>query len=510
MKSVTIKLISLLLVACMTLPLLVACNGSEDNPKDTTASTTASNDSDTNDPSESETESETELQPAVEKKDYGKEFVAVYDGDTFIEGYYFTTEEDRVPGDPLNDAVYERMLNIKSYLGVDVIGELGGNYIGYSNSFRGAIDAGDDTYPMIMTHVHNDVYGLVTSGYLRDFNDFESIQLDRSYWNLGIMEDLSINDSMYLGYNDFCLAFCYVVAFNKELVGNYKQIGNLYEQVDNKTWTLDKFISYATLGGSENGDEVYDQEDMYGLSCWAWVPLISFQAASGIKIVDRNADGELYIAPMADNSDKITALDEKLNALIAETSTYWYSPYRNQRPGLFVESGHTLFELANIYDFITAAGEDVEVGVLPYPLWDDKQEDYITMSWNGLLGISSAVEDTAMVGDVIEMLAYYSGDTVEAFYENLLGSKSADAPDDARMLKILWDTQQSEFGLHFCEMSSQYLGMHGLLYALPLHTSYTGKAYATLYNEQIDLANKHLTKLFEADFGIEDPADGAE
>ena len=35
-----------------------------------------------------------------------------------------------------------------------------------------------------------------------------------------------------------------------------------------------------------------------------------------------------------------------------------------------------------------------------------------------------------MVGDVIEMLAWYSEPVNTAFYETLLGSKVADAPED--------------------------------------------------------------------------------
>ncbi len=492
MKPIAIKLIALLLVACMALPMLVACNGGDDT-KETEASTTVA--------TTVEGESEAKLDPAVSKKEYDDEFNALYDHDTFQEGYYFTTEEDRRPGDPMNDAVYERMLNIKEYLGVTVVPVDGGGYTQYAEKLSLSMSADDDTYQLVMTHVHAGVYSLVTSGYLRDFNEFDSLALERPYWNQGIMEDLAIDNAMYLGYNDFCLAFCYLIGFNKEKAEDYPdQIGNLYEQVDNKTWTLDKFISYAGLAASQDGDNDLDADDYYGLSCWAWVPLISFQAAVGVKIVDRDADGELYVAPMKDNAYKITNLDDKLNELIKAESTYKYSPFGGSGP-LHIESGHTLFELMNNYELVTATSDDVKVGVLPYPLWEAKKGDYITMSWNGLLGIPTTVEDDDMVGDVIEMLAYYSEDTTEAFYETLLGSKASEAPDDARMLDILWRTQQSDFGLHFSDMGGEFRGMHAILYAIPSHISNNQPNYNTIFNRNRDDAEEKLELLLTAEFG---------
>ena len=41
-----------------------------------------------------------------------------------------------------------------------------------------------------------------------------------------------------------------------------------------------------------------------------------------------------------------------------------------------------------------------------------------------------------MVGETVELLAYYSDDVNVAFYEKLLGKKVADAPDDRRMLEL--------------------------------------------------------------------------
>ena len=484
MKSVTMKILALLLAAMMILPLMVACGDTTEDPKDTTGS--------------AETEATTEKQPAVAKKDYqGAEFTAIYCADTFNEGYFFIEEDEIQMGNDLEDKIYERMLNVEEYLGVEIIAENGGNFQEYTAPLKNAISAGDDTYQMVMTHVYMEVANLITSNYLRDFQDFDSLQLEEYYWNYQLMEDLSINDKMYCGYNDFCLANCYMIGFNKTMLQDYASaVGDLYEQVRNKQWTIEKLIEYSSLVSTDNGDGTWDDQDTYGFSCFAWVPLVSFQHAANIPIVKRNSDGEFYVSPMEDNADKIVKLDEMLYDFMNAESTYTWSPF-DGKPQLNLKSNRVLFEIVNNYGLVSTKEDDVKIGVLPYPLWDSNQEKYQTLSWNGVLGIPTTVQNDDMVGDVIEMLAWYSEPVNTAFYETLLGSKVADAPEDVEMLNLVWAGQVSDMGLVFSSSSNQ---MDCLLYAIPHHVSVEGKpAYATYYRQNEKAAARLLNRMFEED-----------
>ncbi|MBP3666245.1 MAG: hypothetical protein J6K29_04255 [Clostridia bacterium] len=481
MKSVTLKIMALLLAALMVLPMLAACGDTDGETSDTTGGV--------------ESEATTERQPAVAKKDYDDaEFVAIYCADTFNEGYFFIDEEDRKPGNDMDDKVYERALNVEEYLGVDIIAESGGNYQEYGTPIMNAVNAGDDSYQMVMTHVYHQVATFITSNVFRDFNDFESLQLDADYWNYGLMEDLSINDKMYCGYNDFCLANCYMIGFNKDMVAEYSNtVGNLYDHVRNKTWTLEKMIEFTGLVSQDNGDGKWDDQDTYGFSCFAWVPLVSFQHSSDIPIVKEGADGDFYVSPMVDNAEKIVALDEMIYNFMNAESTYTNSPF-DGKAALTLKSGRVMFEIVNNYSLVSTKEDDVKVGVLPYPLWDSKQESYKTLSWNGVLGIPTTVQNDEMVGDVIEMLAWFSEPVNTAFYETLLGSKVADAPEDVEMLNLVWGGQVSDMGLVFSSSSGQ---MDRLLYAIPQHVCDKAPAYATHYKANQKAAERMLNKMFE-------------
>ena len=483
MRSVTIKVLALLLAALMILPMLAACGNTQEDDGKVTGN--------------AETEATTEKQPAVAKKEYDEEFTVIYCADTFNKGYFFIEEEDRQAGNDMDDKVYERMLKVEEYLGVDIIAENGGNFQEYTVPLKNAISSGDDTYQMVMTHVYMEVANLITSNYFRDFQDFESLQLEEDYWNYGLMDDLSINDKMYCGYNDFCLANCYLIGFNKDMVAEYSNaIGNLYDQVRNKEWTISKLVEYTALVSQDNGDGKWDDSDTYGFACHAWVPLVSFQHAADIPIVKEGADGEFYVSPMVDNAERIVALDELIYSFMNAESTYTWNPF-DGKPQLNLKSGRVMFEIVNNYSLVSTKEEDVKVGVLPYPKWDKAQAEYKTLSWNGVLGIPTTVKNDEMVGDVIEMLAWYSEPVCTAFYETLLGSKVADAPEDVEMLNIVWAGQVSDMGLVF---SSSSANMDRLLYALAHHVSVAGTpAYATYYKQNQKSAERLLNRMFEED-----------
>ena len=481
MKSVYTKVLALLLAALVILPVLVACGTPTTGDKDTSGNNDVV----------------TDRVPTVEKKDYqDAEFIALYCADTFNEGYFFLEEDDRRPGNEMDDKIYERMINVEDHLGVDIIAESGGDFQSYTTPLKNAISSGDDSYQMVMTHVYMEVANLITSNYLRDFGEFESLQLEEEHWNYQLMEDLSINDKMYCGYNDFCLANCYMIGFNKDMIKDYEgTIGDLYQQVRDKEWTIDKLIEYTALVSTDNGDGKWDENDTYGFACFAWVPLVSFQHGCDIPIVKEGADGDFYVSPMVDNADKIVALDEKLYDFMNAESTYTWNPF-DGKAQLNLKSGRVMFEIVNNYQLVTTREDDVKIGVLPYPLWDSKQAAYKTLSWNGVLGIPTTVKNEEMVGDTIEMLAWYSDSVNTAFYENLLGAKVADAPEDVEMLNIVWGSQVSDMGLVFSSSSTQ---MDCLLYAIPHHISAGRAAYATYYKQNQKAAERLLNKMFDED-----------
>ena len=97
------------------------------------------------------------------------------------------------------------------------------------------------------------------------------------------------------------------------------------------------------------------------------------------------------------------------------------------------------------------------------------------------------------VGDVVELLAYYTAPVKTAYYEDLLGSKLAEAPDDAEMLDIIWDSQAGDVGL----IVSNLDGLGNLVCMVPnMCINGNTNEYASYLRSNKNVANKNLEKLF--------------
>ncbi len=434
-----------------TLLSTVACAATnEPDPKETVASTTED--------SGVETEEDTAYVPDIEKKNYDCDFNIITSG-TVSEDFLIVTQEDAF-GSELSSAIYERSQQIKDQLGVTCnlirLGD-GSNY--YDSIIRN-VQAGDDAYQLAYTHAYIGVSTLATSNALYDFYDFESVNLDAPYWSRNLMEEIAIQDQCLLGYNDTCLSSVHCIVFNKALL-DANQLESPYTLVRNKTWTFDKLAEMSSVLYVDDGNGARGPEDTYGLTGWGWTNLISFITASDLKMVDRNSSGEYEIA-YDHQQEKMMDLIEKIFALYNANTTYFWKSSGGTT--ISFADGTSLFQLYHSTGLTAFRDKDLRFGILPYPLYDENQENYRTLNWNGLMVVPSVIGNPEMVGDVLELMAYHTGPVKDAYYENLLAAKLAEAPDDVEMLNILWDTQVSDLGLVFAGASSN---MDSMLYLIP-------------------------------------------
>ena len=289
-----------------------------------------------------------------------------------------------------------------------------------------------------------------------------------------------------------CLSDVLVVIANKDLMDKYN-ITAPYGDVRNKTWTLDKMMQIASLVSENNGDPKWDETDVYGISGLAWIPFISFITSSDMKIVDR-AEDDVFTIAYKRNSEKMLSLIEKLKTLHdAEYSYFW--PHTTGVELNFA-NGNTLFQLYHSSSLENLRSETVRFGILPYPLYDENQKEYKSLNWNGLIAVPTTIENPDMVGEVLELMNYYSADVKVAYHEKLLGTKLAESPDDAEMLNIIWSSQTSDVGLICCNCNDF---MDKLVYMLPsLVGNYkTRYSFASFVEKYAPAAQKGLNDVFK-------------
>ena len=478
MKFQCKKLLALLLAGMMVLP-TVACATSKD-------------DEETKDPNGTQavTEEDTGYKPEIAntKKNYDTDFTVI---GTHTIMKWVTSDEDS-KGDAFEDTLYERAIRLKDQLGVNLVKKSSGDHE-YVNEVLQNVQAGDTAYQMVAAHCHIGTATLMASGAMYDFAALESVNLDAPYWSYSFMEGLTINDQYIIGYNDFCLADAACVVLNKDLMEEYS-IKAPYDDVRNKTWTLEKMNAMAAIVSKDNGDNVWDDKDVYGISGWGWTDMISLMIGSDIKIVEKNEDDEYVVAYDTNYEQTLNVLTDIEKIYNAEYGYFWTPGGDRGGVTLPFSKGQTLLFIAATSSLTGLRDSTVRFGILPIPMYSVSQSDYRSFSWNGVLMVPSVFTngDASMVSDAVELLAYYTAPVKTAFYEDLLGTKLAEAPEDAEMLEIVWNTQVTDVGMVTADVGK----MSDLLYMAPNLCLNGTSTYSSFLKARTKATNKALKNLF--------------
>ena len=467
------KLLALILAGLMILP-AASCADEEDSVE-------------TKDPNA--TEVVTDYKPDIEKTNYDCDLVITGKGNILD---WIIADEDS-ESDAFQATLFERAMKIKDHLGVNLVEVDAGDWTEYVGTIIRTAQGGWDRYQLVSASVLQGVGELLASGVMLDFAEIEGVNLDAPYWDRAYMEDLTIQDQYLVGYNDFCLSNPCCMVFNKDLMNEYSLTAP-YDDVRNMKWTLDKMISFVSNVSEDNSDNVWDERDTYGISSAGWMDFIGFVQSNDMKVVAKDAEGTYQIA-YDDDNEKTLALLEKLCELYNAEYSWFSSPY-TERDGkdVLLSNGKVLMTMSFTDDLPPLRNYLHPYGVVPYPLYDEKQDAYHSLNWNGCIMVPCAVQNRRMVGETLELLAYYTEPVKVAYHEDILGSKLAEAPDDAEMLEIIWNSQISDMGLLTATLI--FPAMDHLLYMVPKVCQNGIDTYSSYLQKYIKSADEALDNFF--------------
>ena len=457
-----IRLMAFILALVLCFSVLVACDGLKgEEPIEPSVS-------DTEKSSQTETvvETESRYMPEIAKKNYGDTlYVQAYSGIKFL----WTEESD---SSLLSEAVYQRQVNLYNHLGVEMVCTPTEGWEGYFEPFKLSVKNKDGSIDVFLPHPYLGIAGMIEGGYMHELSQISTFNFDADYWDFDFMDSLCLGDNYYLGYSDFNVMKTYVITFNKEMLEKYSDAldESVYESVMNYRWTIDKMISLAKLVYIDATGDGKTSDDTFGFSAHQWVPFVPFLMASNIKLVDLNEAGNYQVSVLSDlNAYKTAALVDKLKDL-AESEFAWFRyKTENQVPIIELQTNRALMNLHLTTSLDTLLNYEITFGILPYPMFDEQQKDvgYMSTNYDTYITLPSYMRNEAMITECIELLSYYSYDVREAVFDKWLGKQAADEPDDVRMLNIIWDNLQSDFGITYSTIADS---LDYNLYMLPTLT----------------------------------------
>ncbi|MBE6611222.1 MAG: extracellular solute-binding protein [Ruminococcaceae bacterium] len=361
-------------------------------------------------------------------------------------------------GELLNDAIFERNMKVEEALNI-TIRELTGSVDSLASLVKTAVTAGDPTYDVAMTQIH-DLGGLLSDGYFVDLAEISTINLDEPWWDQTIVEAATIKDHCYFATSDITFhpfEATWVMYFHKE---KFEKLGleDPYQVVRDGKWTMDKLTEYVSQSANLNGQETFKFDQTNGTAEYGVVSHNLFMEGLilcfGENLLDESGDMPVFV----EANERLVTAFEKITALTKPDGYYLDRDSDGIQGGadrISVEfkKGRTLFMSETLGHIANLRDGSFDFGILPMPKLDEKQENYISLtgSWGTLMTtIPKSCSDPERAGKVLDMMAYESSiSLIEPYYDTWLTQKGVRDEESAEMLQIIQDTRTINIGKMF-------------------------------------------------------------
>ncbi|MCI8388811.1 MAG: hypothetical protein HFE63_10165 [Clostridiales bacterium] len=437
MKKKYIAKLLTLAIMLSTLTTVASCGNEMKTPNDVDSTNT-------NDTGDSSDTTAAEDDNAPEIKDFGGADFNILLWNLSKLAY---TEEN---GDVINDATYRRNAKVQELYNVNFKYDVRdiqhpANYGDWLGILTSSIMADDDAYQLAGGYAYR-LASDSLNGNFQNLNDNPNIDFSQPWWPSNLLEVANLGGNMTIAFGNMDSEFYnvnYAVYFNKKLAEEYS-ITDLYDSVYDGSWTVDKLFKYAQDGARDlNGDQVIDDNDRYGwISEWN-MAIDAFITAGDIKITEYDSDHNPKLVGL---TERYVDLQQKLSSFIYNSGAVSYKTESDQID-LFM-NGQGLFLGTKLGNAHTMREMNDDFGILPYPKYDEAQEDYYTYNacGNSTGYIIPITADGDMAGAILEALAYYGWRDIRPEYiERALKGKSARDDESAAMLDMIFDNIAFEF-----------------------------------------------------------------
>lgn len=377
-----------------------------------------------------------------------------YDGYTFrvrsiaSETHYTALDPGKLTGEAVNDAIYERNRKIESEYGIEFqcdTSDITANYVTMEKQVMAG--TGDDGYDLIML-ISRNAFSAALQNYLINYERLPYVDTDKEYYFGDINKQFTIGNNTFFAYgseniNVFSLSSA--LFFNKEIVTE-QGMGNLYDDVRNRKWTYDRLYTLAAQAtGDTNGDgTVRFGDDVLGLIGNYDRTIPCFWIAAGEKLIVK--DGEDLPVYTAQGNERMIDIMQEAAAQFASEAFDVYGA-DERRLQTFMD-GKALFLSTGIGELHRLKAVELDYGVLPWPMYDENQKDYVSRCGDAWLHcVPTNTKDPERTSVIMQALSYYSYGTVyKAYYDQALTAQYVRDPDSVDMMQIILSTLSVDLG----------------------------------------------------------------
>ncbi len=450
MKKAT-RILALLVMLCLTVMAVSACNGG-----DTEESSTAS-----------DTSAKKELFSTLPDKDYGGATVTILvEGDWRGDYQSIEITDHETSPEILNDKVKQRNEMVENKFNIKIEEAATTSEQTMVTLVRNAVMSNTADYDIVMPYITDAAtLALEDSFYL--LNDMQYIDLQNPCWDNNATESLSINNKNYFITGDISLlslACTHAIVFNKDLI-NTNGMENPYDLVTEGKWTIDKLQEMARKVTADiDGTTGMSHEDRYGFLINNNF-VTSMYVGSGHTLTGKNADDVPYISIIDEATtafpifDKIFELvnDSTATGQIDNTTGSYYTSAVADGSSVWdaatesVANDLALFRAMAIIDIIDLGEYDCNFGILPVPKYNEQQENYhslVSTIYATSVAIPVSAPDAEMSSIVAQAMCEASTDTTkDAYVEVILKLRKIRDDESEAMLDKIFAERVYDLGI---------------------------------------------------------------
>ena len=398
-------------------------------------------------------------------------------------------EEDS--DDVLDHAKYARYKAVEDMYGIKIVTQLKEDiYTVVKNS----VSSNDKSFDMIYMNTYNTA-SAATDNLLYNLYDVELLNLDAPWYDQNYNNGMSIGTTLYSTVNHMLtmdMHCTWVMMYNKELITRYG-LKDPYDMVKDNTWTFDNFAAMLEGVSTDNGDGIWDSNDIYGFAAHSGSARNFFYGA-GMTVCDKNSAN--YPELVIDDNENIVKLQSKAVKLLHEGNTTLFHRASDDFSIADVfREGRVLF-LAEIAGYLNYFREmEQDYGIVPYPKYSADQKSYYTTNDPCIMVMSLPAfnhtsEEIQHIATVTESLCWESYYTLSpSYYEDVLGGKGTRDEGSYEMIELCRESRIYDFGLFNPDIS-----LHNAFESL-IENSSTN--YASLVKRRIKGATAELQEIIE-------------
>ncbi len=418
---------------------------------------------------------------------------------TYSAESYVVPEEKLNQGDLLIDAKHERTQKVADRFNVNFEVVYSGAYGELDDYVSKTVLAATDEFDLMDGMVMS-MGGLVVKNLFLNWYDIEHIDFSRPWWYESNATELTYNDKAviaisHLNYSAVSGSICFF--FNKDMAEAY-DLGDLYGVVLDGDWTFDYFTNLIKDIYSDDGNDVRDTNDTYGMTQGTGTSINSYLWAFDNPVCKKNADGVPEVSVM---TDKIDGIVNAVYDFCFNTNGVYCDP--EGETGGYVEYVSDMFYGKKSIFMQGSLGNatsedmrnfDADYGILPLPKWDENQQDYHTMVGGGhsALAVPKTVQDTEFVGRIVEALSAESWKLVTpTLYETALKTRYLRDSESKEVMDIIIEGTQFDFG-------TVYDNWQGFAFMLQFMMAADNKNFRSYYATKQHNAKAQVKKTIKA------------